>query len=72
MKRKMIAPILVGVFVVLYYLLMGIVILSLNIALIIKVALCIIPIIVIGAVIAVVWSRIKEIQGGEENDLSKY
>ncbi len=72
MKRKMIAPILVGVFVVLYYLLMGIVILSLNIALIIKVALCIVPIIVIGAVIAVVWSRIKEIQGGEENDLSKY
>lgn len=72
MKRKMIAPILVGVFVVLYYLLIGIVILSLDIPFIIKAVLCIVPIIVIGAMIAVVWSRVKEIQGGEENDLSKY
>lgn len=71
--KKMIAPIIITVLLVLYYL--GIVALFVfepGIPFGAKLAMIIIPLAVCGVMIGVCISRIKEIQGGEEDDLSKY
>lgn len=71
--KKMIAPIIITAFVVLYY--VGAIVLFWlveEIPFIAKLLMIIIPLIVCGLMIGVCISRIKEIQGGEEDDLSKY
>ena len=71
--KKMIAPIIITVLVVLYYL--GIIALfcfTPGIPFWAKLLMTVIPLIVSGLMIGVCISRIKEIQGGEEDDLSKY
>ena len=70
-KKKMIAPMIVTVIVVLYYFVyFGILMVMLEG--ILKYILGIIPLLLSLAMIGVCRERIKEIQGGEEDDLSKY
>ena len=70
-SRKMLAPILVTVFVVLYYIAyFGFLISLLNG--IWKYALGIIPFVLSIVMIKVCMERIHEIKKGEEDDLSKY
>ena len=69
--KKMIAPIIVTVIMVLYYVVyFGFLITLLDV--IWKYALGIIPLIFSGIMVKVCIERIKEIKVGEEDDLSKY
>ncbi len=69
--KKMIAPIIVSVIIILYYVLyFGIVVTLLDGVL--KYVLGIIPLFFTGVMIKVCAERIKEIKEGEEDDLSKY
>ena len=70
-QKKMIAPIVVTVLVIMYYILyFGLLIFV--IPGIFKVIIGIIPLIFTGLMIYVCIQRINEIKGGEEDDLSKY
>ena len=70
-EKKMIAPIVVTVLVIMYYILyFGLLIFV--IPGIFKVIIGIIPLIFTGLMIYVCIQRINEIKGGEEDDLSKY
>ena len=69
--KKMIAPIIVTVLVILYYVLyFGILIYLVPGGF--KIIIGIIPLIFTGLMIYVCVERIKEINGGEEDDLGKY
>lgn len=71
--KKMVAPIVITVLVVLYYLgIIALFCLMPGVPFWAKLLMIIIPLIVCGLMIGVCISRIKEIQGGEEDDLSKY
>lgn len=72
MLKKMIAPIVVGLIFIIYYAFFFALILAIPMWLGVKLLLGIIPLALIGVMIAVVCSRIKEIEGGEEDDLSQY
>lgn len=72
MLKKMIAPIVVGLISIIYYAFFFALILAIPMWLGVKLLLGIIPLALIGVMIAVVCSRIKEIEGGEEDDLSQY
>ena len=70
-KKKMIAPIVVSVLMILYY----IIYFGFLITLVegfFKYTLGIIPIIFSIVMVKVCIERIKEIKGGEEDDISKY
>ncbi|MBO4846324.1 MAG: hypothetical protein J5525_08450 [Lachnospiraceae bacterium] len=70
-EKKMIAPIVVTILVILYYILyFGLLIYA--VPGIFKVIIGIIPLIFAGLMIYVCIQRINEIKGGEEDDLSKY
>ena len=70
-SKKMIAPILISVIIILYYVLyFGILIALLDG--IWKYVLGIVPLLFAGVMIKVCSERIKEIKEGEEDDLSKY
>ena len=70
-RKKMLAPIVVTVIMVLYYILyFGFLVVMLDG--IWKYALGIIPLIFSGVMVKVCIERIKEIKKGEENDISKY
>ncbi len=69
----MAAPIIVALIVVLYYI--GIAVLMAvipGIPIIFRVLMIVVPLILAAVMIGVLISRIKEIKGGEEDDLSKY
>ena len=70
-KKKMIAPIIITVIMVLYYVVYFGVLISLLEG-IVKYALGLLPLIFSVVMIKVCIERIKEIKGGEEDDLSKY
>ena len=71
-KKKMIAPVIITVIAVLYYFLyFGIIIAAID-NLPLKILLGIIPFCLAGGMIYVCIQRIKEIEGGEEDDLGKY
>lgn len=70
-KKKMAAPILVTIFIILYYIVyFGFLITLLDG--IWKYALGIIPLIFSGVMVKVCIERIEEIKKGEDDDLSKY
>jgi hypothetical protein len=72
-KRKMIAPIAITIFVILYF--AGYAYFFAfqdNIPLFAKILGGIIPLLLAGVCIYVLIERIKEIRSGEEDDLSKY
>ncbi len=71
--KKMIAPIIITVLIVLYYI--GIISLFMavnEISITVKFLLSVIPLAAVGVLINVLISRIEEIRSGEEDDLSKY
>ena len=71
-KKKMIAPIVITVLVIIYYFAyFGLILAALD-NFIATIMLGIIPIALAGAMIYVCIQRINEIEGGEEDDLSKY
>ena len=72
MKKKMIAPIVIGLLITIYYLTIALVIIFTNIPIVIKFIIGGISVIIAIAMIFTVKSRIREIRRGEEDDLSKY
>lgn len=71
--KKMIAPIVIAAIFVLYYI--GIVVFFMmipGIPVIARVLLIVIPIMLAAVMLGVLISRIREIKGGEEDDLSQY
>lgn len=74
MKKKLIAPIIITVLLVLYFIGYAVLIVDLGAVLPmpVKVIGFLIPIALAGVSIFVLVERIKEIRSGEEDDLSEY
>lgn len=71
--KKLIAPIIVTVLIILYLMFyMGIGLSISHMPLIIKMVLLVVPICLIVLSVSMLFERIDEIKGGEEDDLSKY
>lgn len=70
--KKMIAPIVIGVILGVYYMLFVILCLIIPIPFWAKLLMVVIPLALAGVVIFVLVERINEIRSGEEDDLSKY
>jgi len=70
--RKMIAPVVIVICIVAYYVGVGILLTKINIPIFIKFIVFIVPIIVVILLIVVLVERINEIRKGEEDDLGKY
>lgn len=71
--KKMVAPIVITVLLVVYYLGAGILFLIIpDIPILAKVLMIVIPTLLAGVMVSVLISRIREIKGGEEDDLSEY
>lgn len=71
--KKMIAPILIAVLIILYYVIIaGVFILIEGIPMWGKLLLIIVPLALAGVMAGVLKSRIDEIRSGEEDDLSQY
>lgn len=69
--KKIIAPILVTILVILYFIVYGLILVN-EVPGIYKYVFVIIPLILIIWMITILIERIKEIKGGEEDDLSQY
>ena len=73
MNKKIIAPIVVAVLLVVYFVIYAAVIVTtVEINVVMKLLLAIIPLIFAGYAIWAAKERIEEIKGGEEDDLSQY
>ena len=70
--KKMIAPIVITIVVVLYFLVYCVVLISLIQTPVLRVLLAVVPLLLGAAMIGVLIQRIREIKGGEEDDLGKY
>lgn len=71
--KKMIAPIVVALVITLYYIGIAVFFVKIpGIPTLIKVLMVVIPLALAVVMIDVLISRIKEIKGGEEDDLSQY
>ena len=71
--RKMIAPIIISVLIVMYYIGIGVLFFLVpGIPKLGKILMIVIPLALSGVMIGVLISRIKEIRSGEEDDLSQY
>lgn len=71
--KKMIAPIVVTVIMLLYYIGIAVLFMTIRgIPLQLKALMVVIPFLSGAVMIGVLASRIREIEGGEEDDLSKY
>ena len=71
--KKMIAPIVIAVIIIAYYVGIAVLFASVTgIPVIIRILMIVIPLILAAVMVGVLISRIKEIQGGEEDDLSQY
>lgn len=71
--KKMIAPIVIAVIIIAYY--VGIAVFLATepgIPVISRIVMIGVPLILAAVMLGVLISRIKEIQGGEEDDLSQY
>ena len=71
--KKMIAPIVIAVIIIAYYI--GIAIVCATVTWLpigFKVVMIVVPLIVSAVMFGTLISRIKEIKGGEEDDLSQY
>lgn len=71
-EKKIIAPIIITVVLVCYYILYFAMLLTLLPGFIIKLMCGIIPLVFAGVTVFVCIQRINEIRSGEEDDLSKY
>lgn len=71
--QKMIAPIIITILFVLYYIgFAAVCLLIYGIPTIIKLLFGIVPLVLAGVMIYVLLTRINEIRSGEEDDLSQY
>lgn len=71
--KKMIAPVIVAVITITYYVGVSIFFMAVpGIPVGFKILMIVVPLILSAVMIGVLISRIKEIQGGEEDDLSQY
>ncbi|MBR3789802.1 MAG: hypothetical protein IKJ86_07425 [Clostridia bacterium] len=72
-KKKMIAPISITIFVIAYYIFYFCVLCSiLSESIVLLILFGIIPVALTAGMLYVCIQRIKEIKGGEEDDISKY
>lgn len=72
-RKKMAAPIIIAVLLILWYIGMAIACFCIpEIPFIFKILMAIIPAAISGVISFVLAERIKEIRSGEEDDLSKY
>ena len=73
MKKKLIAPIIIAIMIVIYYIGIAVVFsIMADIPHVAKIAMFVVPFVLVGVMIYVLIERIKEIKDGEEDDLSKY
>jgi hypothetical protein len=71
--KKLIAPIIVALVIILYYTVVGTLLFKFNIHTTIKIVALVPPALTaIAGIIYVLVERAKEINGGEEDDLGKY
>lgn len=70
--KKMIAPIVVSVFLGLYYIGFFLACMMIPVPLAAKLLFGLIPLALVGVIIYVLVERINEIRSGEEDDLGKY
>ncbi len=71
--KKMIAPVIITIIIVAYFLTVAVGLYFVEDApLALKAVLILVPLALAGMMIGALYSRIKEIKGGEEDDLSKY
>ncbi len=71
--KKMIAPIIISVIIISYYIGIGIFFMKVpGVPVGFKILMIIVPLILSAVMLGVLISRIKEIQGGEEDDISQY
>ena len=71
-RQKMIAPVIITAIMVFYYLIYFRLLLNIMNGFALKILLGIIPVLLGAATIGVCIERIKEIKGGEEDDLGQY
>ena len=72
LTNKKIAPVIISLILIGYHIIIGIIMLKLDISNVIKISVLIFSVVMTILVIKVLIERIKEINEGEENDLSKY
>lgn len=70
--RKLIAPILITAFFLVYLVGFLVACLIFEMPLLIRIAGCLIPLALIGVFLFVLIERIREIRSGEEDDLNNY
>lgn len=70
--KKMIAPIVITALIVLYYIGIMIACMVMPMPLWLKLVFFLVPLLLAGTMIGVLVGRIREIKGGEEDDLGKY
>ncbi len=71
--KKMIAPIIISVIIISYYIGIGVFFMKVpSVPVGFKILMIIVPLILSAVMLGVLISRIKEIQGGEEDDISQY
>ena len=72
-RRKYIAPVVVVVLLCAYYIAFAVLVGRIpELPLFGKIAAIILPLVICGALIGVLVQRIREIRGGEEDDLDQY
>ena len=71
-ERKLVAPIVITVLLILYYFVYFLFLLAMLPGIVLKLLCGIIPLILAGVTLFVCIQRINEIRSGEEDDLSKY
>ena len=70
--KKYLAPILIAIFMIAYFIIYFGFIITLIESLILKIIIGIVPVFFVGVMIFVLIERIKELRSGEEDDLGKY
>lgn len=73
-NKKMIAPVVVALVLVGYYIFVAVLFLTVanGVSIVVKTVMVVVPLIVVGFVVWALVERIKEIRSGEEDDLSQY
>ena len=70
--RKIIAPVIITLILLAYYIVFAVFIVRLDISTSTKILAAVIPILLAGVTVFVLTERIIEIRSGEEDDLGKY
>lgn len=70
--KKIVAPAVVTICIACYYAVYGVIIVKLNIPNFIKIIVLIFSVIITAVLISVFIERVREINEGEEDDISKY